>query len=306
MRNERLNLKYMSEVLGNVWECEKGTTIFAKGQTGVGKSTAILGNHKENIKGLIDHLEAGEKVIYLVNRNELKRELKLDLCSRYKIKIPMVKGKIDYNKLDKMSMFGNVTIMSYQTISECVDKRERAKFDIYKQGKVDEIIEFEKSSFTLEHYRYIVCDEVHFIFSDSRFNGKTELIFNELIRCHYANSTKIFMTATDDCIKGVVNKAMEDISKKLDLPQDKLFKTVSTGVDYSYLDVKYFKDKEDIITTIRNTEDKWLWFVSKKADANTIKNKLNSYGVTCEVVTAKNGSDTKATIRETNKYDCRV
>ncbi len=77
-----LNLKYVSEYLKNVEFMNKGVTIFIEAQTGTGKTTAILGGN--GIEGLIDRI-GDKKLIYLVNRLELKREIKLHLCDKFGI-----------------------------------------------------------------------------------------------------------------------------------------------------------------------------------------------------------------------------
>ena len=48
----------------------------------------------------------------------------------------------------------------------------------------------------------------------------------------------------------------------------------TTGIDYSYIDAKYFKNIKDMAVIIKNSpkeNGKWLIFVTKKIDGITIK-----------------------------------
>ena len=50
---KKLNLKYANEVLEGIESLPKGSIVLLKSQTGTGKTTAILGNDKSKILGLI-------------------------------------------------------------------------------------------------------------------------------------------------------------------------------------------------------------------------------------------------------------
>ena len=105
-----LNLKYVSEYLKNVEFMNKGVTIFIEAQTGTGKTTAILGGN--GIEGLIDRI-GDKKLIYLVNRLELKREIKLHLCDKFGITEHLnADGTVNLKALDYINEFKNITIMS--------------------------------------------------------------------------------------------------------------------------------------------------------------------------------------------------
>ena len=72
----KLNLKFASEVLGEIEKYPKGSIILAKLQTGTGKTTAIIGANE--ILGLMDRIK-DETIIYLCNRWALKNQVKRDL-----------------------------------------------------------------------------------------------------------------------------------------------------------------------------------------------------------------------------------
>lgn len=135
----------------------------------------------------------------------------------------------------------NIKIMSYQEL-ENISIREN----------VD-----------LNKYDYIVCDEIHYVYSDSSFNNKTKEIFDLLFNDKHDKSVKIFMSAT-------IRNAYKMI--KNNNKYNRLWKYGAKN-DYSYVNVKYFKELDDIIQLIKNdnTDEKWLIFVTRKADIDYIK-----------------------------------
>lgn len=297
MNNMKLNLKYASEVLEGIENIPKGSIVLVKLQTMTGKTTAILGNEEHNIKGLIDKI--GDKtLIYLCNREALKRQVKLELCNKYNIDIKKDDNdNTDYNWLDKLEQIGNVTIMSYQSMENKISDRE-----------------YKGIEFTLENYDYIVCDEFHYILKDAGFNDNTELTFLELNRCWYSNSVVIYMTATDLEVKRTVEKSVDDLielSKKFQEPlvKEDIFYYYDGGIDYSYLDVKYYKNNKDIITTIKNSleeEEKWMWFVNSSKDGKDIETELRELGITAEFISKKDNEKIKKHIVENSRFDCKV
>ena len=135
----------------------------------------------------------------------------------------------------------NIKIMSYQEL-ENINIREN----------VD-----------LNKYDYIVCDEIHYVYSDSSFNNKTKEIFDLLFNDKHDKSVKIFMSAT-------IRNAYKMI--KNNNKYNRLWKYGAKN-NYSYVNVKYFKELDDIIQLIKNdnTDEKWLIFVTRKADIDYIK-----------------------------------
>jgi hypothetical protein len=124
-------------------------------------------------------------------------------------------------------------------------------------------------------------DECHYIFSDSSFNNTTRLVFEKLIQVYHVQAVKIFMTATAKEIRESIREYMKRrklvIAGQAWLGEHRL-KEYTTGKDYTYINqVKYFKDIQDIITTIQNdtTDDKWIVFVSKIEDGQAIQEELS-------------------------------
>ena len=208
---KKLNLQWVSDVIGNDYKkWRKGDVVSIKAQTGTGKTWFIKNK-------LIPYMEDWESMLIVVNRTNLKRQLKIDLFNYYNQPIP--------DNLDDARKIGNVTILSYQKISEM------------KNGK-----DYGLKEFNIDHFDYIVCDECHFFLSDSGFNNKTDLAFEALIRERHRNAVKIFISATmDEIEKAIENGFNNSLEEWFGTGKNKYWpsKLYDTGIDYSYVDCKY-------------------------------------------------------------------
>lgn len=250
---KKLNLKWVTEIIGEDYKkWKEGDVVVLQAQTGTGKTYMVKTK-------LVPRLDDWENMLIVANRINLKRQLKRDLFDYYEIPIP----KTDL-ELDKVTKIGNVTILSYQQIAEMQNSSN------YNESKID-----------FNNYKYIICDECHFFLTDAGFNNKTDLSFEQLVTTRHIKSIKIFITATMEEIEDNVVKGFED-GNQLDfgyiIGENKIHR-YSTGIDYSYLDIKYFDKIKNIIQLIRNdkTEDKWLIFVSNKEDGKVISNELEGF-----------------------------
>ena len=257
---KKLNLKWVTDVIADDYKNWKdGDIISIKAQTGTGKTYFI-------VKVLVNNMQEHEEMIYICNRIALKRQIKKDLLKKYNKEIPVDKnGNIDLRELNKMETIGNVTIVSYHQISNLIMRNKYTNTD-----------------YNLDHFAYIVCDECHFFLTDASFYNKCVYAFDELIKKHHKESKTIFITATDDEIDDVINKAYAFI-KDIGFGTRSGYKLhkYSTGIDYSYLDIKYFNNIKNIVQLIKNdrTEDKWLIFVVSKQKGNYIKESLLQDGI---------------------------
>lgn len=85
----KLNLKWISDVIGeNYKHWKDGDIVKIQAQTGTGKTRFIIGD--KNNRGLVDNMNCFEKMIYICNRTELKRQVKLDLLRKYNKKIEYI------------------------------------------------------------------------------------------------------------------------------------------------------------------------------------------------------------------------
>ena len=280
----------MSDVIGNEYlKWRKRDIIKIHAQTGTGKTYFIK-------KCLIPNIEGYETLLYVCNRTNLKRQLKKDLLEQFGFSVPYLKNDdgeyifdnkgnkiLDIDLLDKTTTIGNITITSYHAIQDSILDSK------YGLGDYD-----------LE-YDYIIMDECHYILADGAFNNKCRLAFDELIKNNSYNSIKIFISATMDELQYPISKMLEGLLGKKPTLWD-----YTTGIDYSYVDIKYFTYIQDIITTIRNdrTDNKWLIFVSDLEDAKEIKNIVGEDK--CSIIKAGDKTDELKNIIANSKFDCKV
>ena len=279
--NKRLNIKWVSEVINDDYKnWKKGDSVIIKSQTGTGKTYFFTGDEKT--EGLVDKIKKNEKILYLCNRVNLKRQFKRDLLKKYGMGIPE-----DINELDKISEIGNITILSYQALAE--RELDRIYYNI---------------EYSLDPYSYIIADEIHFVMADGSFNGKCDLVFNKLIGEHYKNSIIIFITATAEEVCAPILKGIEDNKKKQ--PNIQIHR-YSTGKDYSYLDTRYFKEIDDIIRLIKNdkSDEKWLIFINSKKRAKQIVEGLKDTHE-AEIIMSGTKNAELDCIIENNKFNNKV
>lgn len=283
MEGKKLNLKWVTEVIGEDYKnWKKGDVVRVQAQTGTGKTLMITGNDK--VKGMIDRMEDYEELIYICNRIELKRQIKLDLLKKYNLEIPTIIEELDNKKKIK-----NITITSYHAIAY----RELEKI-------------YNDKDYSLDKYSYIVCDECHFFTADGDFNNKTRLAYKSLVKTRHRNAIKIFISATMDEVANAIDKVMKEY--KLDIFKKNTIHTYSTGIDYSYLNTKYFTKISDIITLIKNdkSNDKWLVFVTSKSNGKDILDKLTSYNISSELIISGTNNKESKNITTESKFNCKV
>ncbi|MCR1848274.1 DEAD/DEAH box helicase family protein [Paeniclostridium sordellii] len=304
MNGKKLNLKWVSEIIGEDYKLwNKGDIVTINAQTGTGKTFFITGNKDD--KGLIDRI-GNRSLIYICNRVELKRQVKLDLLKKfdelYKIEADKDSENVkpieyeneeyivDYDKLDNLDKVKNVTVTAYHNIAN---------------RELDNIYHGQDNN--LHNFDYIVCDECHFFLTDADFNNKTELVFFNNIREYYPNSIRIFISATMGEIYPTIEAAYENIKENED-ENIKLWNKYTTGIDYSYCNVKYFAYIEDIYNLIKNdnTGEKWLIFVKSKDDGKMLKSKLESNNISCEFIYAGSKSEERKNISIESRFKCKV
>jgi superfamily II DNA or RNA helicase len=242
VKTRKLNLKWVSESIGNDYKKWKpGDIVLISAQTGTGKTYFIKNE-------LLDNLKEDERLLFVCNRTNLKRQLKRDLLTKFGEEVPET-----LEELDSITTIGEkVTITSYHAIS-----------DTY----LDEMYSQNNAKCDFSRYDYIVLDECHFILADGSFNNKTRLAYQKLIRECHPHSVRIFISATiHEVREPILRCAEKGFGKKTTIHE------YSTGIDYSFVIPKYFKTIQPIINLIMNdkTDNKWLIFISKIEHGNEI------------------------------------
>lgn len=287
---KQLNLDWVSDIIGNDYrKWRKGDVITIQAQTGTGKTFFITGD--EECEGLIDYLESHEHLIYICNRTNLKRQLKIDLLKKFNQKIPINKetNDIDFEELDKITKIENIVITSYHALAN---------------GELENMYLGEHNN--LDMFDYIIADECHFLLADGDFNNKCLLAYKKLIRTLHRNAVKIFISATMDDVKEYIEQNYNKLKKKQFGLGNGELREYSTGIDYSYLDVNYFKDLKDIATLIRNddSEEKWIVFVTNIDDGKKLKKDLQN--IKAEIIKSGTKSEELTSIINESKFNSKV
>lgn len=274
-KNSKLNLKWVTEAIGQDYtEWIKGDVIRLTAMPMTGKTYFVK-------KVLVGYAKSrGERVLLLCNRTDLKRQLKIDLLEANNEITPTYKDeednkeKINYKELDKIHTISNVTIKSYQQLNEELLDKE------YFGKNVD------------LNYEYYVCDEIHWILSDASFASTR--MFTQHLFSTIPDRINILMSATMD----EINDQIEKIT-----PENRPKFNYFTGIDYSYLNVKYFKNDNDIINTINNDKsgNKWVVFVSDISKGKEIAERVEN----SHLVYAGIESDERNNIVSTGKFNCK-
>lgn len=236
---KKLELNWVTDSIGDQYKkWKKGDTVLIQAQTGTGKTWFI-----KNV--LLDHLDSYERLLFVCNRTNLKRQLKKDLLKKYNQPIPETLNELDSVK----TINDKVTITSYHAISKTI-----------QDGLYDK--DAPMADFSL--YDYIVFDECHFIFSDGSFNNKTRFCYEKIIYEQHYNIIRIFISATMMEIREPIIHCVESNKEKGFGLDNFDIHEYSTGVDYSYVKPRYFDKIATIINLVKNdkTNDKWLIFVS--------------------------------------------
>lgn len=305
MNKKELNLKWVSDVISETEgytykDWKEGSIVSIDAQTGTGKTYAILN------KILEDKVEDYEELVYICNRIELRRAIQKDLLEKYKMEAKYFIGEeeffdknwignkraiIDYEWLDEQKTIYNVTVMSYHEIANSRNWR----------------IHTDSNYHILEKYQWIVCDEVQFFLTDASFNQKTYMAYDEIFYARDSESTLIMLSATIDEVNTLIQEYIDMWKIHEDLFGVNLVHEYkySTGRDYSYVNVKYFKDINDIETLIKNSEEKWLVFVTSDDNGRKLKDNLCENGVLAEFIKANEDNQEKKNLTMFSKFSCQ-
>lgn len=282
---------YVSDVIYNdIGSWEPCDSIFIQAGTGTGKTTFILE------KLLFYAKNEGERILFLSNRTLLKEQIKAKVAS-----MQGITGEA-LSQLENINQFDGITVMSYQTLQE----RHNA------------------NTLNISRYKYLVCDEIHYIIEDSAFNPNIAH-FIDVLKGY--NNICIFMSAT---MQGIM-KVIEDIRHEDRIIRDtyskeseylekwKIERPVTTACLglYSHIwsyripsekqgvNVKYFTDYAEIYdeTQKGDQEKKWLIFVSNKDKARKLQNMIGNDAV---LISAEERGVVFQEILENQKFTARV
>lgn len=251
----KLDLQWVSDVIGDDYlRWKNGDVIRIQAQTSTGKTEFI------KTKLLQHAIENNKRILYICNRVNLKRQMKIDVAEKQTFSLKNILHDIEL--LDKLEVIGNITITSYQKIQHFLlnEKYELNYDDIYRKYLDSD---------------YIVMDEVHYIVQDSSFANKTIFFYEDYLRQYNKDCITILISATMDYIK----KPLETIYNDMELN----IRDYTTGIDYSHINTFYFKSITDIIHTINNDNsgNKWLVFINNNNNAKNMLEEIKDSEFVC-------------------------
>ena len=278
----KLNLKWVTDTIGEEYKkWGKGDVVTIQAQTGTGKTYFIKNK-------LVPYMSDYEHMLIVSNRRYLKRQVKIDLLKANGDKIPK-----NIEDLDKIKTIGNVTLLSYHQVA-VMKKAEEEKNDILD----------------LDYFDYIVMDECHWFRQDADFCDKGELAWKELIRKRHIRSVMIYISATMEDTKLMIESAIEHFKKSSfgKYSEVKLW-DYTTGNDYSYLDTYYFDKVENMAVHIKNADikyGKWIVFVTSKKMADTMQEIITNKKVKIITAETKEDDEDLKSILEQSKFKSDV
>ena len=277
---DNLNLKWVSETIGEEYkQWSKGDIVTIQAQTGTGKTYFV-----KNV--LVPYMDKYEHMLIISNRTNLKRQVKIDLLKKLQKDTPK-----NLKELDKITTVGNVTLLSYHQIAIMRQAQE-------EKGK----------EINLDIYKYIICDECHWFKSDASFCDKTELAWKELIRTRHRESIVVYISATMEEIRPMIDSAIEKFNEKSFGSRIELW-NYTTGIDYSYLNPYYFDKIENLGVHIKNADikdGKWLVFVTSKSMAKNLKDIITNKKVSIITADTKEDNEDLKSIINNSKFNSDV
>ena len=277
---DNLNLKWVSDTIGEEYkQWSKGDIVAIQAQTGTGKTYFV-----KNV--LVPYMDKYEHMLIISNRTNLKRQVKIDLLKKLQKDTPK-----NLKELDKITTVGNVTLLSYHQIAIMRQAQE-------EKGK----------EINLDIYKYIICDECHWFKSDASFCDKTELAWKELIRTRHRESIVVYISATMEEIRPMIDSAIEKFNEKSFGYGIKLW-NYTTGIDYSYLNPYYFDKIENLGVHIKNADikdGKWLVFVTSKSMAKNLKDIITNKKVSIITADTKEDNEDLKSIINNSKFNSDV
>lgn len=250
---------YINEIVGEeykIWDL--GSEVYLKAATGTGKTTFIL-------KTLLPYaVEQGREILYLTNRKILHQQLIKEICDTQGIPYSGMGDEF-------IAEFPGITFMTYQTLQEKLEKRERCD----------------------DFYFYIVADEVHYLVEDSSFNPKIQYLL-EWLKSRKRNCFIAISATIQDVLsflgfyEGKWIKSQESMRRTIYIRSPlNICNIISKKLENLYvysaeakkctLQIFAYQDIQEVVDIINseNTDEKWLIFQSNKKKAKEIEKMLN-------------------------------
>ncbi|RHR27110.1 hypothetical protein DWX43_14850 [Clostridium sp. AF19-22AC] len=253
--SESTEKKYISDEIGEEYQnWREGNIIFITAPTGSGKTHFVL------YKYLKWAIEKNFKILYLVNRRILQKQLRRELNEEVSRQLRDV-----YRQTGK-ALKEYINIETYQYIEKKIKNGDIGKLDS-----------------AMDKFSCVVCDECHYFYSDSNFNTATELSYL-YIRKLFENKIRIYISATSEKIleniadyingKRLVNPSFSDFYARCG---EHIIK-YGHGGEHCDLDIIVVNGTEDLVGKIKEnineTKEKWLVFVDSISEGKILQREL--------------------------------
>lgn len=167
---------YVSELINGDYQMwYKSNIVFIETPTGTGKTTFIMEEYCEYA------YQNGWKILYLVPRTILKKQLEEDLQKR------LARKPLEFSERAEV-----LTIVTYQNL---IQRMLHGNYSFLKE------------------YDVIVVDEAHVILTDSSFNPEMILLYEMLKKCD--DKVLIFISATLDEFRKLIIHEMPEMCESV-------------------------------------------------------------------------------------------
>lgn len=249
MFEELKEKRNITDVIGEDYKkWENGEIIFITASTGSGKSYFILHTF------LKWALEKGMKILYLVNREILKKQLENNL------------NQISYEYCTEWGFRQNIenfiSIRTYQSI-----ENHLRNFQDQKENNI------------LNKFQCVVCDECHYFYTDSNFNTGTELSYT-IINNVFSNKIRVYISATIENMKRRIENDKQNYGDIHTIHRLRENEVYGLEKNYEKIRLKIIDDDDSLILQITeslsSTHEKWLVFVDRIDKGKKIKKAIQN------------------------------
>lgn len=240
--------RYLAELIGKAYWDWRGKKILISAPTGMGKSTFI-------VEILLFYLRGQRrKILICCNRRLLRTQYWNSLIEKFD----------SYGEIEEC-----VSVVTYQQMSE----------KIKNGGSLKRFF---------DDFEVIVCDECHFFYADSDFNGFGTYALLQEIACAGIQKEMIFMSATMKEVRPLIERTIENCVSRLErtgrnarISEDNRKIEVydfSSFADYSRFHCIYVPDLETVCQLLAESQKKSVVFIDDKAKGADLMEQLVKTG----------------------------
>ncbi|MDU6975894.1 MAG: DEAD/DEAH box helicase family protein [Clostridiales bacterium] len=196
----------------------------------------------------------------------------------------------------KILLLVNRVPLQNQIQYNCQELDENDVIDVKTYQSLENEILQDTHSF--DEYKFIVCDEAHYFFSDAQFNNKTNLVLN-LIKDGFKDKVVILMSATAILLTGY-------------LKIDKRF-VYTVKNNYNYIEGIYTYKNQDVIVQMLQSlpkDEKAIYFSKSVEKAFDMAQKLSDASFICSKGNSKHSQHINKgelnNIQQNECFECQV